>query len=236
GAPSQLGPDAGRCWAVPPLGPDGAVPAAPPHAPLGEDIDVPGDRAAYVLPGDAGDQRVIIYLHGMCGDVAAADYFRGAVRAHGTLLALRGDTHCSGERFKWRDDPSTIVRRLRAALASVSQAKRVQLALEGALLFGYSQGADRAEKLAWQYPKLFPRLVLGGPPMKASPTKLARAVRVAVLGGELETTGNMRAGADALQAAGIDCRFFTLECAYHGYYGTSAETQLGEVLTWVSGS
>lgn len=219
---------------MPPLGPDGAVPPAPPHTPLGQDVEVPGDRPVYVLPGDANDTRVIVYLHGMCGDVAAADYFRGAVRAHGTLVALRGDTPCSNERFKWRDDPSTIVRRLRAALERVSSSQQVQLQLEGALLFGYSQGADRAEKLAWQYPKLFRRVVLGGPPMKASPHKLGRAERVAILGGELETTENMRAGADALQGAGIACRFFTLECAYHGYFGTSAETQLGEVLDWVS--
>jgi predicted esterase len=202
---------------------------------LGEDVEVPGDRPVYVLPGNPGDTRLIVYLHGMCGDTTAADYFRGAARAHGTLIALRGDTPCSGDRFKWRDDPSTIVQRLRAAVERVSVAKQVQLELQGAVLFGYSQGADRAEKLAWQFPKLFQRVVLGGPPMKASPHKLGRAQRVAILGGELETTENMRAGAEALQSAGVTCRFFTLECAYHGYYGTSAETQLGEVLDWVSG-
>lgn len=188
----------------------------------------------YVLPGDANDTRVIVYLHGMCGDVAAADYFRGAVRAHGTLVALRGDTPCSNERFKWRDDPSTIVRRLRAALERVSSSQQVQLQLEGALLFGYSQGADRAERIAAQYPQQYPRIVLGGPPQKASPGRLARAGKVAFLGGELETTENMRAGYDALRAAGIASRFFTLDCAYHGWFGTNAEAQLAEVLDWVT--
>ena len=228
--------DGGRCGSVPPLGPEGEVPPAPPHLSLGVDVDIPGDRSAYVLPGDPGDARVIVYLHGMCGDVAAADYFREAVRQHGTLLALRGDTLCAGDRFKWRDDPPRVLERIRAALKRVNDQHGTSLSLKGALLFGYSQGADRAEKLAAEYPKLFPRVVLGGPPMRASPLKLGRAARVAILGGELETTDTMHEGADALTAAGISCRFFTLECAYHGYYGINAEAQLAEVLAWVSGS
>ena len=93
---------------------------------------------------------------------------------------------------------------------------------------------EGSTKLAQQYPKLFPRVVLGGPPMRASATRLAAAQRVAVLGGELETTETMRAGAEALQTAGIGCRYFTLECAYHGYYGTRPEQQLSEVLDWVA--
>lgn len=233
-APVETAPPA-RCSEVPPLGPDGAVPPAPPHTPVGENVPVPGDRPVYVLPGESGDPRVIVYLHGMCGDVAAADYFRGAVLAHGTLIALRGDTPCAGDRFKWRDDPTRIQERLRAAVASVGQAKQTPLSLNDAVLFGYSQGADRAERLAGRYPKQYRRVVLGGPPMKASPQRLFGAGRVAILGGELETTDNMRAGAEALQAAGIACRFFTLDCAYHGYYGTRAEAQLAEVLDWVSG-
>ena len=223
-----------HCVGVPPLGPNGAVPPAPPHPPLGEDVEIPGDRPAYVLPGDAGDPRVIVYLPGMCGDATAADYFREAVRAHGTLIAVRGDTPCDNGRFKWRDDPAKIHARILQAFAQVNALRGGELALEHALLFGYSQGADRAEKLAARYPQQYPRVVLGGPPLKPSPRKLSRAKRVVVLGGELETTENMRAGFDALQAAGIASRFFTLECAYHGYFGSSAETQLNEVLDWVS--
>ena len=64
---------------------------------------------------------------------------------------------------------------------------------------------------------------------------LARAQRVAILGGELETTENMHAGFEALLGAGIASRFFTLECAYHGYFGIRAEAQLTDVLDWVSG-
>lgn len=228
---AQLDP---RCASVPPLGPDGAVPPAPPHAPIGQNLEIPGDRAAYVLPGNSGDPRVIVYLHGMCGDVTAPDYFRESLRQRGTLLALRGDTPCAGERFKWRDDPSRILQRLRAALKRLNEQQGTELSLDGVILFGYSQGADRAEKLAQRYPVLFPRVVLGGPPMRASAVRLARAQRVAILGGELETTETMRAGADALQTAGIACRYFTLECAYHGYYGTRPEQQLSEVLDWVA--
>jgi predicted esterase len=219
---------------VPPLGAGGAVPPAPPHPPLGEDVDVPGDRPAYVLPGEAGDPRVIVYLPGMCGDATAPDYFREAVRAHGTLIAVRGDTPCDNGRFKWRDDPAKIQARIEQAFAHVNALRGGELSLEQALLFGYSQGADRAEKVAARFPKAYPRVVLGGPPLKPSPRKLGHAKRVVVLGGELETTENMRAGFDALQAAGIASRFVTLECAYHGYFGTNAEAQLAEVLDWVS--
>jgi predicted esterase len=222
-----------HCASAPRLLPDGAVPPAPPHAPLGQDIDIPNDRPAYILPGNAGDPRVIIYLHGMCGDLTAADYFREAVRAHGTLIAVRGDTPCANGRFKWRDDASKIQTRIRAAFKRVNEALGGALNLDGALLFGYSQGAERAERVAALYPKQYPRLVLGGPPTKASPQRLARAQRVAILGGELETTENMRLGHDALINAGIPSRFFTLDCAYHGYFGEHAESQLTEVLDWV---
>jgi hypothetical protein len=232
--PPAAEPNADRCASVPPLGPDGAVPPVPHHAPLGIDLPVDGDRPVYVLPGDPGDPRVIVYLHGMCGDVTAADFFREAVRAHGTLIAVRGDTPCANDRFKWRDDASKIQERVLAAFKRVNAERGGELSLEHALLFGYSQGADRAEKVAARFPQQYPRLVLGGPPLKASPIRLARAQRVAILGGELETTENMRAGLDALRGAGIASRFFTLECAYHGYFGIHAETQLGEVLDWVS--
>ncbi|HYJ09303.1 MAG TPA: hypothetical protein VEX18_09840 [Polyangiaceae bacterium] len=225
-----------RCASVPPLTPEGSAPPAPPHLMLGEDLDVPGDRPLYWLPGNPGDRRVIVYLHGMCGDVAAADYFREAARAHGSLVALRADTHCHGDRYKWRDDPPKVLERIRAGVKRINEAHGLELTLDGALLFGYSQGADRAGKLAAAYPRLFPRIVLGGTPVKASPAKLARAKRVAFLGGELESTATMRAGHDALAAAGIPTRFFTLECAYHGYYGIDAEAQLAEVLAWVSAS
>jgi pimeloyl-ACP methyl ester carboxylesterase len=220
---------------VPPLTPEGKPPPAPAHVPLGQEIDVPGDRSLYLLAGEPSDPRLIIYLHGMCGDIAAADYFREAVRLHGSLLALRGDTHCAGDRFKWRDNPEKMLTRLRVAVRRVNEVNGSTLKLEGALLFGYSQGADRAEKLAARFPRAFPRVVLGGPPVPPSPVKLARAERVAILGGELETTERMRQGFDALQAARIPSRFFTLECAYHGYFGTRAESQLLEVLDWVRG-
>lgn len=226
--------DPSRCAGVPPRGPDGSTPPAPPRIPLGENIQVPGDRPLYVLRGQVGDPRVIVYLHGMCGDITAADHFREAARAHGTLLALRGDTPCHGDRFKWRGDSAAILRRVRAALQRLNAINGTALGLDGAILFGYSQGAERAQQLSGQYPELFPRVVLGGPPMKASPLKLGRARRVAIFGGELETTETMRAGAEALQAAGIPCRYFTLECAYHGRFGTNAEAQLAEVLDWVS--
>jgi predicted esterase len=223
-----------RCASVPPLLPNGATPPAPPHAPLGQEVAVPGDRPAYVLPGEAGDSRVIIYLPGMCGDATAADYFRESAKAHGTLISVRGDTPCDNGRFKWRDDPAKIQARIQAAFDSVNAQRGGDLRLEPALLFGYSQGADRAEKVAALFPKQYPRVVLGGPPLKPSPRKLAHAERVVVFGGELETTDNMRAGFDALQAAGIASRWFTIECAYHGYFGTNAESQFGELLDWVS--
>jgi predicted esterase len=225
-----------HCASAPKLLADGSVPPAPPHAPLGEEIDVPGDRPVYVLPGNPGDARVIIYLHGMCGDSTAADFFREAARAHGTLIALRGDTPCENGRFKWRADPSTIQSRIRAAFKRVNALRSAELDLDRALLFGYSQGAERAERVAALYPKQYPRVVLGGPPTKASPQRLAHARRVAIFGGELETTENMRAGFDALVNAHITARFFTLDCAYHGYFGSNAESQLAELLDWVTAS
>lgn len=187
-----------------------------------------------MLEGASDDPRVIVYLHGMCGDVTAPDLFREALRRHGTLLALRGDTACGNGRYKWRDSPSRLRQRLGAALEQLNRRRELPLSLDDVILFGYSQGAERAERLAQRYPELFRRVVLGGPPMRASAEKLARAERVAILGGELEATERMRDGAEALLAARIPTRFFTLECAYHGWYGARPEQQLAEVLAWVS--
>ena len=86
-------------------------------------------------------------------------------------------------------------------------------------LFGYSQGAVRAEALARYYAKRYPRVILGGPPRRLKVEHFKHVQAIAVFGGELENTSDMLGGADDLIAAGFRARFFLLPSVDHGDFG-----------------
>ena len=196
-------------------------------------VPIPGDKSALVIHGSPESRLAIVYLHGLCGNVRAVESFSAASAQHGTLIALLGDRACPGGRFKWGKSVDALALRIDHALEAVKRARGGALDTEHPVLFGYSQGAARVEQLVAHYPNKYRLVVLGGPPREPRLPHLGGTAAVAVLGGERETTGHMRAGAQILAAAGKPVRFFLLPAAKHGEFGPEGNRVVGELLTWL---
>jgi predicted esterase len=203
----------------------------------GTEVAVPGDTPVYVLQAaEPSNSRALVYLHGRCGRIHAVDAWPEAARAYGTLIALRGDKPCPEQRRRWGTDIDELHQRILKALRAIKKLRRGALATDEVTLFGYSQGATRAEGLARRYPRIYRRVILGGPPTQPSPAHLSRALAIAVFGGDSETTEKMQLGAEELIAAGKKARFFTIPCAGHGDFGPEAERVMAEILSFVGES
>jgi predicted esterase len=217
-----------------PSEPAARPPVSPPNYTL---VDAGWDRPIRVLPAVSESKRAIVYLHGYCGDVNAVGAFVPAAAAHGTLIALLGDQPCPDKpgRFKWSRDIRGLDERIRRAIRLVNRAQKLELDANDLTLFGYSQGALRAESLARFYGKHYPRVILGGPPERPKPPHFSRVRTVAVFGGELEDTADMVGGAADLVAAGQRARFFLLPGVDHGDFGgeLAGNRSLREVLDFV---
>jgi len=229
---------------TPPLAPD-AAPALPTRIPVTppsyEVLDAGSDRPIRLLPAAAGApaRRVLVYLHGHCGDINAVGAFVPAVAAHGALIALQGDQPCSRDkpgRFKWSNDTHGLDQRIQRAIRLVNRSHGWDLDASDVTLFGYSQGAVRAEALSRYYAKRYPRVILGGPPRRLKVEHFKHAQAIAIFGGEKEDTREMLGGADDLIAAGFQARFFLLSGVDHGDFGgeLAGNMALSEILDFVS--
>ncbi|HLV68454.1 MAG TPA: hypothetical protein VKY73_21710 [Polyangiaceae bacterium] len=196
-------------------------------------IAVPGDRRTLVIDGPEESSLAVVYLHGLCGNIHAVEDIAGPITSRGTIVALLGDRACGRGRFKWNKDPVRLAERIDRALAVVKAARGGHLDVEHPILFGYSQGAARAEKLVERYPLRYQLVVLGGPPRRPALARLGDALAVAVFGGERESTDHMRAGAELLAAAGRPARFFLLPGARHGEFGSQGSRVLEELFAWL---
>jgi len=200
-------------------------------------VDATWDKPIRALPGRGENHRAIVYLHGYCGDVNAPGAFVPAATAHGTLIALLGDQPCKDKpgRFKWSNDIRGLNERILRALKLVNRAQHLALDANDITLFGYSQGALRAESLARFYGQHYPRVILGGPPRRPKPSHFRTAKTIAVFGGEQEDTHDMLGGAEDLIAAGMHARFFLLPGVDHGDFGGEVDgnRSIGEILDFV---
>ncbi|HET7541729.1 MAG TPA: hypothetical protein VFK05_17765 [Polyangiaceae bacterium] len=245
-APSAAPPAAPP--AVPAAHDESNAPAAPPApalpthipvtAPEYEVLDAGSDRPIRVLKAARPGRRVLVYLHGYCGDVNAVGAFVPVATAHGTLLALLGDQPCKDKpgRFKWSNDSHGLDQRIARAIRLVNRTHSWELDPNDITLFGYSQGAVRAEALVRYYAKRYPRVILGGPPRRPKVEHFKHVQAIAVFGGELEDTHDMQGGAEDLIAAGFRARFFLLPGVDHGDFGgeLAGNLALSEILDFVS--
>jgi predicted esterase len=203
-------------------------------------VDAGWDRPIRVLPATTPGPRALVYLHGYCGDVNAPGAFVPAATAHGTLIALLGDQPCKDKpgRFKWSGDIHGLDERIKRAVRLVNHALKLELDAKDITLFGYSQGAVRAESLARYYSSHYPRVILGGPPRRPKPQHFSGVRVIAVFGGEKEDTHDMLGGAEDMIAAGQHARFFLLPGVDHGDFGgeTEGNRALGEILEFVDPS
>jgi pimeloyl-ACP methyl ester carboxylesterase len=199
-------------------------------------VEVPSDHAVRVVEGRPDDRRVLVYLHGMCADPKEdLDAWGIVAKEHGTIIALTGDVPCPEKpgRRKWSDDIATIDARITSAIDSASARRPEKLDASDVVVIGESMGAARAESLATKFPARYPRLVLVGSPQKPNAQNLKGAKAIANVAGEKEMQGNMRAGARALENAGLPSRFFLLPEATHGNYGPEGVRVMDEAIRFV---
>ena len=222
---------------VPASPPSPRLPALPAHIQPGEPVvmKVPGDSPIHVFHAPASSRRAMVYLHGVCGDILAIRSWAKAAAEFATLIALYGDAPCRTQpgRYSWRDPLVTIQKRILHAVEIVAAAREGLLDRDSLTLFGYSQGAARAERLVEQYPERYPYVILGGPPTEPAADPLGSAKAVVVIGGERENTDHMEAGAKALVSAGRRARFLVFPSASHGQFGPEASRVIREALTWL---
>ncbi|MFO0739043.1 MAG: alpha/beta fold hydrolase [Labilithrix sp.] len=205
-------------------------------------VDVENDRAALVVVGEgAKSKRPIIHLHGMCSEAQSdLEAWSSTVRGYGTIVALEGDLPCGTGTTAgltgrtWSQDASALDRRIAAAIAAIRAVRVAELDASEIIVIGESMGATRATALAARAPERYARLVLIGAPEELLPEKLATAKAVAVLAGEHEPHGVPQQNFEALEAAGLRTRFWTLTGADHGEYGASGATTMGEALAFVT--
>lgn len=210
--------------------------ALPPGLAIGKPTELPirGDRSLRVTHAANGENRALVYLQGMCGNPRGADAWADLASAHASVITVRADVKCPDRPgFKWPQDIQAIQARIDAALSAVREARGGQLETDEIAIFGYSQGAHRAERLAAASPRRYRRVVLGGPPTSPTPERLRHAQVVAVLGGELEDTTHMMDGYLDLLQADINAKFFLLPRAGHGSYGPEGRRVAGEVLDFL---
>lgn len=200
-----------------------------------ETVEVPNDRKVLVAVGEG--RRPVIYLHGMCSDARPdLEAWASTVSEHGTVIALEADGACpDGNGRTWTTDPAAIDARVSEAIDVVGRARGLSLDGSDLIVIGESMGAARATALASRFPEKYTRLVLVGSPETPSAKDLGNAKAVALLAGEKEPQGKMRQGTTNLENAGLKARFWELEGATHGTYGSDGARLMGEAVAFVAG-
>jgi predicted esterase len=198
-------------------------------------VRLPKYRAALVVHGAAHTRRALVYLHGICGDVERIRDWTSAAAEYVTTIALYGNKPCptSSARFSWNQDIEFIHELVQVALAKVAQARGGLLDIERVALFGYSQGASRAERLVERHPEHYPWLILGGPPAPPRFEHLRRATKSVILVGSEEHQNELRDAAAELSSLGAPTRFDIFEGVGHGAFGPNAPAVMTNALDWL---
>lgn len=229
---------------------DGRADDPPQAAPMAADkigsipFAVPGDRTVEVAMGPLDDGRVIVYLHGVCGDPNAFESWIGAVVKHATLISLRGDEPCKKDasRFKWSWNSKKQVKRIDAAITAVDELRKsmadsvevTPLDREHVTLIGYSQGAHRAEVLAHLYPGKFERVALIAMAAQPDAGRLHRVKRVLLMAGGWDARTHIYDGYQSIRRTKKDAvRYLELPKARHGEYGPKAKETMADALAWL---
>lgn len=200
-----------------------------PHARVVE-VPVPDDRPAFVLRG-RGDGAPLVFLSGLCSHPAGyVMSFMHVAATRGNAIGVQGDSSCGGDGAmrSWGRDLDRIGARIDAAFQAASLDAPREITL-----VGYSQGAERAERLAAKDPDRFTRVILISSPVRATPEHLRKAKAVAIGIGERESHAGTVSTFNRLKAAKIPAAWFVLPGARHGEMGPEAQRVMGEVLAWV---
>ncbi len=156
--------------------------------------------------------------------------FAHAAAAHGQLVGVQGDVACApGSPFRrWSYDLEAMDRRIDAALRAAGIEPRT------ITLIGYSQGAERAEKLMARFPEKYVSGVLIASPVAPSPALLGRARSIVLMAGTFDGAfATMRDAAGRLQRAKVPAAFFALPNARHGQMGDHPDPSIREALDFI---
>jgi pimeloyl-ACP methyl ester carboxylesterase len=210
-----------------------AGPSAPPLPVRVEEVPVPGDLPAFVVRGREHGRKML-FLPGMCVHPGGyIEAFEHTAAARGDLVTLQGDRSCGGDGFArmWSPDLASMERRIEGAFvaARVGGARDV-------IVIGYSQGAERAERLVARYPDRYAAAILIASPTPPEPRDLAGLAAVVTMAGTLDVQASMRAAVPRLNRAGIASEFVALPGARHGQMGEHPEDTMAEALDFVERS
>jgi predicted esterase len=209
--------------------PEPARSAEPVHV---EDVPVPDDLTAFVVRGTREHRLQMVFIPGMC--VHPGGYimsFQHTAAARGDLLAVQGDVSCGGDGSmrRWSSDLDAMDRRIDAAFraSGIGEPRNV-------VLIGYSQGAERAERLVARWPEKYASAVLLASPIAPSPRSLARANAVVLMAGTYDVSAaRMRSAATSLRRASVPATFVEIPGARHGQMGTEPERTMEAALDFV---
>jgi len=214
------------------------VPSAAAVKPEAVTIQVPNDTPIEVVFGPKQSQRVIVYLHGVCGDPLAFESWVGAAARHATFISLRGDQKCRKRpgRFKWSYNYQRNNKRITAAIEAAAKARGAALDTGKVVLMGYSQGAGRTEAMARRFPDRYRRIAIIAIVSEPRVANLRRADAVLLMAGSLDAHKHIQDGANKLARAGKRVRYIELPGARHGEYGDEAPRVMRVALDWLLGA
>ncbi len=209
---------------------DAAAAPSPPARPIAvETVLVIGDLPAFVLRSHAG--RVFLFVSGMCAHpVGYVQSFQPTAAAHGDFIMVQGDVSCGGDGSmrRWSSDLEGMDRRIEAALHAAGLGEP-----RGITVIGYSQGAERVERLVGRFPDRYSSAILISSPVVPSPRALAQANAVVLMVGSLEGQDPMRNAVGPLTRAGVPARFFALPGARHGQLGPEPSNAMAQALDFI---
>lgn len=197
-----------------------------------EEVRVRDDLPAYVTRGARMHRRAMVFLAGMCthpgGYVMA---FQHIASTRGDLLGLQGDVSCNGDGSMrmWSYDLAKLDRRIDAAFVAAGRP-----APEEVLVIGYSQGAERAQRLMERWPEKYTRGILIASPVTPSPPTLRKASAILLMAGSFDISqARMRGAVAPLVKAGIPAGYMVLPHAHHGEFGDTPEETMRAALDFV---
>lgn len=197
-----------------------------------EDVPVPGDRPAVVVRGAREHRLQMVFIPGMC--VHPGGYvmsFQHAAAARGDLVAVQGDVSCGGDGSmrRWSSDLEAMDRRIDAAFRASGLGEPHDV-----VVIGYSQGAERAQRLVARWPEKYRSAVLLASPVVPSTRELGRARAVVTMAGTHDQSLPMMRGAVApLRRASVPATFVEIPGARHGSMGTEPERTMEAALDFV---
>jgi pimeloyl-ACP methyl ester carboxylesterase len=196
------------------------------------DVPVPGDLPAVVVRGAREHTTTMLFIPGMC--VHPGGYvmsFQHAAAARGDLVSVQGDVSCGGDGAmrRWSYDLDAMNRRIDAAFEAAGLGEPRDV-----VVIGYSQGAERAEKLVARWPAKYSRAILIASPVVPSAQLLSRAKRVALMAGTFDgSQASMRNAVSPLERAGVPAAYFPIPGARHGQMGETPEDTMRAALDFV---